>query len=135
MRLLFLLFDREAEVSELLAERKILSVSKRGEMRAVKTELAVGVDQRLVDVDRDDVSKEHMVRAKLDNVGDSAFKRERTFCDKRAGDLARLFLIKTAFFEFIHLRARVNSAVVGGLYELCRGEIYRELASLFYELV
>ena len=132
IRIFAFFVSRKAEISDFSTELEIFAVSKGGKVCAVKVKLSLSVDQRLVNVNRNYIGKEHMVRAKLDDVGDSALKRERTFCDKRAGDLACLFLVKIAFFKLVHLRARVDTAKVGGLYELCRGEIYRELAALAY---
>ena len=117
LRVLFLLFDRKSEVSELLAEREILSVSKGGKPCLLKTKLSFFVDQLFVNVNCDDVGKEHVVTAELDNIGHLALKRERTLGDKRTGDLARLLFGKSALFKLVYLRARVDAAIVRRLYE------------------
>ena len=120
--LFLLLFDGgEAEEAELLSESEVFAVCICRKVGAVKMEFSVFVDQTLIHMYGDNIGDEHIMRTHRDDIGDTAGKGQRRFCDHRAGKVGNFFLCELAGGELVDLGTGVHTAVVGGIDEVFRG--------------
>lgn len=113
---------REAEVAELFAERKVVSVRVCDELRALEMQCAPLVDERWVNINAHNIGDEHIMCAEWYYVGHTAFKADWTFGDDgRVTKLMRRDSRKLALFKFIKIASRADTAKIGGAYKaLCR---------------
>ena len=132
----FLLFrSGEAEMPQHSAKGVIIAVGVGAKIRLFQVELAAFVQKAILDVHREDVGKEHIVRPERHHVGDAAADRDRALRDHGGCDLLGLDGGETAFFKLVHVTSALHSAEINVLDHSRCGKIDNKLTALLDKLI
>lgn len=126
----FLFSYGEAEIAEFSAEGEILSVSEGSQTALLQIELTLTVNKFLVHINADYLREEHGMGAEELTFGNSAFKADGTFLDKRRPDSDSGSSMKAADLELIDISAAFNAAEIGSFNHSGSSEIDDEFAGV-----